>query len=89
MEFGFFFLFLFVVALILAINHNYYRSRYARFPTFDEYQSQHPELVKPGRVACFKCGATKLHVRGLWSAMDNKKTHFCSTCGTPLYKSKH
>ena len=81
--------FIFVAVIIIAFNLNHYHSRYARFPTFDEYQSQHPGLVKPGRVECFKCGGTKLFVRGLWSAVDNKKTHSCSTCGTPLYKSNH
>jgi hypothetical protein len=83
------FFILFCVVIILAINYNYYQSRYARFPTFEEYKSQNPDLIKPGRVACFQCGGTKLHVRGLWNAMDNRKTHFCSTCGAPLYRSKH
>lgn len=82
------FIFIFVVIAVVyqLIQH---QLRYARLPTFDEYQSQHPGLVKPGRVECFKCGGTKLYVRGLDGALDKKKIHSCSTCGIPLYKSNH
>src|SRR5690606_2114774 len=83
------FFFILVFGFIITVNYYHYRSRYSRFPTFEEYRARHPGLVRHGRAECFKCGGTKVYVRGLWNATDRRKTHFCSTCGTPLYKSKH
>jgi len=62
---------------------------YQKIPTFEDYKTAHPELVKRGRVECDKCGGTKIYTRGLTSAVDSQKTHFCSTCGKPLYRSQH
>jgi hypothetical protein len=81
--------FILLFGLICAINYRYYRTRYANHLTFEQYQARFPGLVKKGRVECHICGGTRLHVRGLWSAGDTRKTHYCSTCGKPLYRSRH
>ena len=67
-------------------THDY--KHHERYQTFDEYQAAHPELVRPGHVECVKCGGTNIQARGLRSAVDLRKTHYCSTCGTVLYKSE-
>lgn len=82
-------IFLSSLGLIIFINKRYAYNHFGKYPTFDEYSQQYPKLVSPGRVVCYKCGGTKLQVRGLWGPTDNKKTHSCLTCGTPLYKSEH
>ena len=74
--------------LIGADSYYQYRSRYRRHPTFEEYRSRHPGLVTRGRVECHSCGGSLLHVRGLRNAVDTRKTHYCTTCGKPLYRSK-
>lgn len=83
------FIVLLLSGLIVFLNYRHYRTRYGRFPTFEEYKTKNPGLVKHGRVECVKCGGTHIYAKGLFSAVDRRKTHYCSTCGTPLYKSKH
>jgi len=74
---------------IFLFNYYWYREHYGKYPTYDDYQMQHPELVKPGFLRCHKCSGSSIHVRGLRGAADSKKLHSCRTCGTTLYKSAH
>ncbi len=81
--------FLSIIGIIIFKYKRYVYDHFGKYPTFDEYIQQYPKLVSPGRVICYKCGGTKLQVRGLYGPTDNKKTHSCLTCGAPLYKSEH
>jgi hypothetical protein len=88
-EFGLALFFISCFAFILLFNLRYAYTHYGKYPSFEDYRTKYPDLVKQGCVECFKCGCNKIQVRGLWGPTDKKKTHSCITCGTPLYKSKH
>ena len=79
----------FGLIVIIAINARYYYSRYRNHPTFEEYKSAHPDRVRNGRVLCYLCGGNIIKMRGLYAAVDRRKTHYCVTCGNPLYRSYH
>jgi uncharacterized paraquat-inducible protein A len=89
MEFILFFVVFVVIACIWLVNFLNKEGEYEKLPTFDQYKEHHTELVNRGRVECHQCGGTKMHTRGLDDANDKRKTHFCTTCGTPLYRSQH
>lgn len=82
-----------IVVLAISLNfglwlHEHLRL-YRRYPTFEEYRQQHPKAQRKGRVACHNCGGTHIQFRGVRNAGDRRRVHFCVTCGTALYRSRH
>lgn len=80
---------LLALVAIIIVNVRFYRSRYGNYPSFEEYKSAHPDKARNNRVSCYSCGGNFLKMRGLYSAVDRRKTHYCVTCGAPLYRSYH
>jgi len=80
------------VASIFARPPTGYQSNkkwFEKHPTFDAYRQAHPQYLRNGRVACYKCGGTHILFRGVSGPMDTNKIHYCVTCGAPLYRSTH
>lgn len=60
---------------------------YHRLPTIDQYMTKHPR--KPGRpIACHKCNSYGINNYGLNGKQDDRRMHFCASCGTLLYKTR-
>lgn len=51
------------------------------------YRQEFPELVKDGRVACYRCHSKDT---GVERKMNHSyvRSHFCRSCGTTLYYSR-
>jgi len=50
------------------------------------YAGEFPQLVKNGRVTCYRCGSTNLGVERLMNRTF-LRAHICRQCGTTLYYS--
>ena len=61
--------------------------RNARRFDFLWYQGEFPELVKDGRVACYRCRGKDV---GVERKMNHSyvRSHYCRSCGTTLYYSQ-
>ncbi len=79
-----------VLLVIIGLNligfgvraHTYYR-----LPLFTEYKASNPDLVHSnGKVKCNICGDTQRRT-WRWSMHWGPAKHFCSQCGTALYRS--
>ncbi|WP_148561485.1 cbb3-type cytochrome oxidase subunit 3 [Thiopseudomonas alkaliphila] len=81
--------FVILLALFIGIFYYHYWNRYRRFPTFDEYKKENPDCAKGGKIKCHSCSGTHIQFKGLSNATDRRKTHYCVTCGSPLYRSYH
>ena len=87
--FGLLFLLIFIGVFAFAINKILRLKRKVNTQTFAHYQSQHPDLVKDGRVTCFSCGGKSIHLQTIGNTPSSIwKAHTCRTCGTILYYSK-
>lgn len=53
---------------------------------FEWYKSSYPKNLSGGRVSCYNCGGSRIHVRALMQKTYMRE-HFCTQCGTPLYYS--
>lgn len=80
---------LLIVLLNIGLALHEHLRQFRCYPTFDEYLEQHPQARNKGRVACHNCGASHIQFRGVRNAGDRRRVHFCVTCGTPLYRSRH
>lgn len=51
------------------------------------YRQEFPELVKDGRIACYRCHGKDI---GVERKMNNSyvRSHYCRSCGTTLYYSR-
>lgn len=54
--------------------------------TYQWYCQTYPKHAQSGRLSCFACGGTKVHVRGLMNQTYHRE-HFCQQCGKTLYFS--
>jgi hypothetical protein len=54
-------------------------------PTFDDYCNAHSELVKDGKITCYKCSGNDIFVKPVGNSLLNH--HLCKTCGTTLFRS--
>lgn len=61
-----------------------YKRMYLDLPTFEEYRSRYPHLVKEGRCRCYRCGGGRVFLHNL---DPYRRRHICATCGTVLYRS--
>ena len=69
---------------IIRLNSRVLWHVYGRLPTFDQYRSRHPNLVRHGRCRCRSCGGDRIHVHSLDAFM---RRHVCTNCGELLYRS--
>jgi hypothetical protein len=62
--------------------------KHTSLPTFDQYRSNHPELVKDGKIACHKCSGNDIFVKTIGHTPTSLLNHhLCKTCGTTLFRS--
>ena len=62
--------------------------KHTSLPTFDGYQAAHPELVKDGKISCFKCSGNDVAIRQIGKTPTSLLNHhICKTCGTTLFRS--
>lgn len=87
-------LFFLVITLVTLgfVSHVRERLRHIRLMreraklNYDWYREQHPNLVKSGKVECYKCSATNVQVRIVRSDIYLRE-HACGQCGETLYFS--
>ena len=60
---------------------------YTRWPTLDEYRQRFPEFFSFHGPRCMHCGSPRLAQRGWRSPGDARRLHFCTACGTVLYRT--
>lgn len=57
--------------------------------TFENYIRKHPECFKDGKVSCFNCGSTNIHLRTLGHLITTTvNSHVCRSCGIEVYKTQ-
>ena len=62
--------------------------KHSSLPTFDDYRSAHPELVKDGKISCYKCEGSDVSIRQIGKTPTSiLNHHVCKTCGTTLFRS--
>lgn len=57
-----------------------------RSQNFEWYRAQFPDLVKNGKVKCYRCAGESIHIEKLLH-QTQLRMHTCRTCGTTLYYS--
>lgn len=75
-----------VIMLVAIVVTNSRRQAKMRSWNFDWYKKEFPNLIKGGRVACYKCNGTDIGIERLMNHMYMRR-HVCRTCGTALYYS--
>lgn len=74
-----------VIASVVLITQWRQISRFQTM-TYQWYCQTYPMHAQSGRLSCFACGGTKVHVRGLMNQTYHRE-HFCQQCGKTLYFS--
>lgn len=66
----------------------YYKAQLAKRArwNYQWYASEFPDLVKNGRVICYKCSASNIGIERLMRH-TYLRAHVCRQCGTTLYYS--
>jgi len=73
-------------AVIGIIIHQQMQLAKKRRWNYQWYAGEFPNLVKNGRVACYRCQSTNLGVERLLNK-TYLRAHICRQCGTTLYYS--
>lgn len=61
--------------------------KHTSLPTFDDYRSSHSELVKDGKITCYKCSGNDIFVKTVGGTpISLLNHHMCKTCGTTLFR---
>lgn len=62
--------------------------KHASTPTFDQFLSRNPDLVKDGKISCPKCSGKDIFVKEIGKTPTSLLNHhICKTCGTTLFRS--
>jgi hypothetical protein len=77
---------MFLLVSSISLATLFWRFRKFSTRTYLRYRNDHPDSVKNNAVNCFKCGSTRISVRGLMNHTYHRE-HLCTQCGTTLYYS--
>jgi len=82
--------------VLIVVGYGVYR--YAKWQNditgkdFEAYKTNHPDLVKNGKVICLDCGGSSIYLireRKPSFLLSGIMIHTCRNCGRKLYLSKN
>jgi hypothetical protein len=81
---------LFALAVLVGVGYLIFSlfKKHFSIPTFDNYRSKYPDLVKDGKIKCHKCSGSDIFVKEVGNTPTSiLNHHLCKTCGTTLFRS--